>query len=117
MIIIDDSEELESLIQDIKKEEFVLVVPILTDHQIHPSINKISCIYVYSSNEIEKFTNIFINKVTNNLENFHYNIIVANLHQMCSFLTKEIGESYKKETLIENYKKILFRTLYRSFVF
>ncbi len=53
MIIIDDSEELESLIQDIKKEEFVLVVPILTDHQIHPSINKISCIYVYSSNEIE----------------------------------------------------------------
>ncbi len=53
MIIVDDSKELDSLLQDIKKEEIVLVVPILTDHQLHPSINKISCIYVYSSNEIE----------------------------------------------------------------
>jgi hypothetical protein len=53
MIIIDDSKELDSLLQDIKQEEIVLVVPILTDHQLHPSINKISCIYVYSSNEIE----------------------------------------------------------------
>ena len=53
MIIIDDSSELDSLLQEIQKEEVVLVVPILTDHQHHPSINKISCIYVYSSNEIE----------------------------------------------------------------
>ena len=53
MIIIDDSKELDSLLQDIKKQEVVLVVPILTDHQLHPSINKISCIYVYSSNEVE----------------------------------------------------------------
>ena len=53
MIIIDDPKELDSLLQDIKKEEVVLVVPILTDHQLHPSVNKISCIYVYSSNEIE----------------------------------------------------------------
>ena len=53
MIIVDDSKELDLLLQDIKKEEVVLVVPILTDHQIHPSINKISCIYVYSSNDVE----------------------------------------------------------------
>ena len=53
MIIIDDPKELDSLLQDIKKEEVVLVIPILTDHQLHPSVNKISCIYVYSSNEIE----------------------------------------------------------------
>ena len=53
MIIVDDSKELDSLLQDIKKEDVVLVVPILTDHQLHPSINKISCIYVYSSNEVE----------------------------------------------------------------
>ena len=53
MIIIDDSKELDSLLQDIKNETHVLVVPILADHQLHPSINKISCIYVYSSNEIE----------------------------------------------------------------
>ena len=53
MIIIDDPKELDSLLQDIKKEEVVLVIPILTDHQLHPSVNKISCIYVYSSNKIE----------------------------------------------------------------
>jgi len=53
MIIINDSKELDSLLQDIKNESHVLVVPILADHQLHPSINKISCIYVYSSNEIE----------------------------------------------------------------
>ena len=53
MIIVDDSKELDSLLQDIKNESHVLVVPILADHQLHPSVNKISCIYVYSSNEIE----------------------------------------------------------------
>ncbi len=60
-----------------------------------------------SSDEIIKFTNRFINKITNSLESFHYNIIIANLHQMCTFLTKEIENGYKKDTLIENYKKIL----------
>ena len=53
MIIIDDSEELESLLQNIEKDSHVLAVPILADHQLHPSINKISRIYIYSSNEIE----------------------------------------------------------------
>ena len=32
MIIIDDLQELESLLQDIKKQDVVLVIPILTDH-------------------------------------------------------------------------------------
>ena len=53
MIIIDDSQELDSLLQSIKNSEYVLVVPILTDHLLHPSLNKISCIYVYDYNEIE----------------------------------------------------------------
>ena len=53
MIIIDDSKELDSLLQSIKNSEYVLVVPILSDHQLHSSINKISCIYVYDYNEIE----------------------------------------------------------------
>ena len=59
------------------------------------------------SDEFEKFTNKFIKKITNDLENFHYNVIIASMHQMCTFLTKEIVKGYKKETLIENYKKIL----------
>ena len=54
-----------------------------------------------------KFTNQLINKITQNLERFHYNVIVANLHEMYNFLIKEIEKPLKKEVLIENYKKIL----------
>ncbi len=58
-------------------------------------------------NELVKFTNKFIKKISNNLENFSYNIIVANLHEMYSFLIKEISKGYKKSTILDNYKKIL----------
>ncbi len=57
--------------------------------------------------ELIKFTNKFIKKIGNNLENFSYNIIVANLHEMHSFLIKEISKGYKKSTILDNYKKIL----------
>ena len=54
-----------------------------------------------------KFTNQLIYKVTQNLEKFHYNVIVANLYEMYNFLIKEIDKPIKREVLIENYKKIL----------
>jgi leucyl-tRNA synthetase len=54
-----------------------------------------------------KFTNHLIYKVTHNLEKFNYNVIVANLYEMYNFLVKEIDKPIKKEVLIENYKKIL----------
>ena len=54
-----------------------------------------------------KFTNQLIHKVTQNLEKFHYNVIVANLYEMYNFLIKEIDKPIKKEVLIKNYKKIL----------
>ena len=60
-----------------------------------------------SGENIVKFTNKFIEKVTKNLENFNYNIIIANIHEMHSFMIKEIQNEYKGETLIKNYKKIL----------
>jgi leucyl-tRNA synthetase len=60
-----------------------------------------------NSDEFTRFTNKLIKKINENLENFHYNIIVANLHEMYSFLNKEIIKGYKKETILENYKKIL----------
>ena len=59
------------------------------------------------SSELTKFTNKFIKKITHNLENFNYNIIIANLHELHSFLSKEIIKGYEKKTIIENYKKIL----------
>ena len=60
-----------------------------------------------SSNKIEKFTNLFIKKVTQNLNNFSYNIIIANMHEMYSYLLNEINNKYTKQTLIKNFKKIL----------
>jgi leucyl-tRNA synthetase len=57
--------------------------------------------------EIEKYTNKFLKKVTNNLENFNYNKIIANLHEMHSFLFKHVDKGYTKNTLKENYEKIL----------
>ena len=38
--------------------------------------------------KLEKFTNKLIKKVTDNLENFSYNKIVANLHEMYAFMFK-----------------------------
>ncbi len=60
-----------------------------------------------SSENFSKFTNKFIEKMSKNLENFSYNIIIANIHEMHTYLANEIKNKYKKETLIENYKKIL----------
>ncbi len=58
-------------------------------------------------NEISKFTNKYLKKVHDNLENFSYNKIIANLYEMYSFLNKQIEKAYTKPTLVENYQKIL----------
>ncbi len=60
-----------------------------------------------SDNSIDKITNIFIKNVTNNINNFSYNKIVANFHEMYSSLNKAILNKIEKNKLIENYKKIL----------
>ncbi len=59
------------------------------------------------SNEITKFTNKFIEKMTKNLDDFGYNKLIANMHEMYSFLIKQVEYKYKKATLLENYEKIL----------
>ncbi len=53
------------------------------------------------------FTNKFIKKMTDNLLSFSYNVLIANLHEMYSFLNKEIEKGYTKKTIIENYSRIL----------
>ena len=60
-----------------------------------------------ADHEIEKYTNKFLKKVTENLESFSYNKIIANLHEVYSFLIKKISAKYTRKTLINNYKKIL----------
>ena len=56
---------------------------------------------------LSKFTNQLIFKITQNLEKFHYNVIVANFYEMYNFLIKEIEKPIKSVVLIENYIKIL----------
>ncbi len=57
--------------------------------------------------EVKKYTNKFLKKIQDNLENFSYNKIIANLYEMYSFLNKQIEKTYTKNTLIKNYQKIL----------
>ena len=60
-----------------------------------------------NSEKLTKFTNQLIHKITQNLEKFHYNVIVANLHEIYNFLNQEVENQIKTSVLIENYKKIL----------
>ena len=57
--------------------------------------------------ELDKYTNIFLKKITDNLDNFSYNKMIANLHEMYSSLFKQMDKKYTKKTLISNYEKIL----------
>jgi len=60
-----------------------------------------------NSKSLANFTNTLIDKVTKNLEKFHYNVIVANFHETYNFLNKEIEKPINGFELAENYKKIL----------
>ena len=56
---------------------------------------------------ISKFTNSLIHKITQNLESFRYNVIVANFYEMYNYLSKELKKPIKKSVLINNYSKLL----------
>ena len=58
-------------------------------------------------NEIDIFTNQIIDKVSYNLENFHYNVVIANLHEIYKFYNKLLDQPNNYKNLIFNYKKIL----------
>lgn len=59
------------------------------------------------NNKINEFTNQLIQKVTNSLEKFNYNVIVASFHEMHNFMSKSIDSFNNKKELKENYIKIL----------
>jgi len=60
-----------------------------------------------SEKDLENFTNQMINKITNNLENFSYNVIIANIYEIYNFLNKEIEKEIDAKKLKENYINIL----------
>ena len=53
------------------------------------------------------FTNEMVDKVTKNLDSFHYNVIVANFHETYNFLSKLNLSKINNSVLLENYIKIL----------
>jgi len=62
---------------------------------------------VNQSNDINIFTNQMIVKITKNLENFHYNVLIANLHEIYNYLSKNLEKIDNKQNLLSNYEKIL----------
>ena len=61
-----------------------------------------------STNKINVFTNQTVKKITQNLENFQYNVIIANLHEIYNFFSKlKNFENCEIEIFKKNYIKIL----------
>ncbi len=60
-----------------------------------------------STVEVNRFTNEIIKKITQNLEKFHYNVIVANLYETYNFLIKIINKPLNKKIILDNYIEIL----------
>ena len=60
-----------------------------------------------NSLEMNRFTNEIIKKITQNLEKFHYNVIIANLHETYNFLIKLINKPLDKNSFLKNYIDIL----------
>ena len=61
----------------------------------------------YLDEELEKYTNNLIAKITNNLEKFNYNVIIANMYETYNYLINFIKDKQDLKNLKENYEKIL----------
>ena len=64
-----------------------------------------------NSDELLKFTNQLIDKVTKNLEKFNYNVIIANFYETYNFINKKLEKVENSKELLVNYKKILYLML------
>ena len=60
-----------------------------------------------TKNDLNEITNKFVYNVESNLENFRYNKIVANFHELYGILSKIKIEEYSSSNLKKNYLKIL----------
>jgi len=60
-----------------------------------------------ASNQLSKFINQYLNKIEKNLSNFHYNVIIANIHEAHGFLSQIIKKEENFSNLISEYSKFL----------
>ena len=47
--------------------------------------------------KLQNIQNLFIKKITDALNNFSYNVIIANVHEFYTFLSKEINKFIQKK--------------------
>ena len=80
-------------------QKFWSLHKMILDLKINKNINQ--------PEKIEIFTNQMIDKITRNLENFHYNVIIANLYEIYNYFSKNINNVNNKDNLLKNYEKIL----------
>ena len=57
--------------------------------------------------ELQEFTNLTIAKITNNLEKFNYNVIIANMYETYNFFVNYLKKNNHLKNLEESYIKIL----------
>ena len=74
---------------------------------IKNKINKNEKSYDKENNELNKFTNVFIDKVSKNIDEFRYNVIIANFYEMYNFFSKIIQKPLDKNVLINSYLNVL----------
>ena len=60
-----------------------------------------------NDDKVNFFINNIIDKISKNLENFHYNVIIANFYEIYNFFNEIIKLNLSHKNLLENYTKIL----------
>ncbi|MDA9615866.1 leucine--tRNA ligase [Candidatus Pelagibacter sp.] len=60
-----------------------------------------------TEDKFQIFTNEMIDKITKNLDGFHYNVVIANFYETYNFLSKLKTADVKNSILLDNYVKIL----------
>jgi len=60
-----------------------------------------------SKNDLDIITSQFVGNVEKNIENFSYNKIIANFHEIYSAINKILNNKFDKENWIKNYTNIL----------
>ena len=84
--------------------KFIQKLWTLNQYILNKSLNKKN---KENDQSINIFTNTIIEKITKNLENFHYNVIIANLYEIYNFFNEKVKLDLDKENLLSNYIKIL----------
>ena len=64
-----------------------------------------------NSDDLSKFINKYLSKVEKNLSDFHYNVIIANIHEACSFFNLMLKNEQNYKNLVTEYSKFLVSIL------